>query len=104
VRQRLIIIVILAALLVGCQSRTSTQESQYSASPVASLPAAAQPVQSPTPVAPVTPPGCTVITVISPPPTPGPTSQSLFPAVSSADWVQGPDSASLTFLEYSDFQ
>lgn len=46
-------------------------------------------------------PGCTVR---SPFPTPGPTEQSLFPAPSENDWVSGPDSAQITFIEYSDFQ
>jgi hypothetical protein len=45
--------------------------------------------------------GCTVQ---SPFPTPGPTEQSLFPAASEADWTIGPDSAAITFIEYSDFQ
>lgn len=40
----------------------------------------------------------------SPFPTPGPTEQSLFPPVSAKDWVKGPDSATVTFTEYSDFQ
>jgi protein-disulfide isomerase len=46
-------------------------------------------------------PGCTVE---SPRPTPGPTEQSLFPPVSEQDWVAGPESASVTIIEYSDFQ
>lgn len=46
-------------------------------------------------------PGCVVQ---SPFPTPGPTEQSLFPPVGAKDWVKGPDSATVTFTEYSDFQ
>ena len=45
--------------------------------------------------------GCTVV---SPQPTPGPTEQSLFPPVSDQDWVQGPETASITIIEYGDFQ
>lgn len=47
------------------------------------------------------PAGCTVV---SPRPTAGPTEQSLFPPISDKDWVIGPSSASVTLLEYSDFQ
>jgi hypothetical protein len=46
-------------------------------------------------------PGCTVV---SPQPTPGPTEQSLFPPVTDQDWVQGPETASITIIEYGDFQ
>ncbi len=44
---------------------------------------------------------CTVVSLL---PTPGPTEQSLFPPVSEADWVKGPDSAHVTLIEYGDFQ
>jgi len=50
------------------------------------------------------PAGEAACTVISPQPTAGPTEQSLFPPVSDADWVRGPDSAAVTITEYSDFQ
>lgn len=46
-------------------------------------------------------PGCVVQ---SPFPTPGPTEQSLFPPPGEKDWMKGPDSATVTFTEYSDFQ
>jgi hypothetical protein len=45
--------------------------------------------------------GCTVE---SPFPTPGPTQQSIFPAVSEQDWVYGSSDAYVTILEYGDFQ
>jgi hypothetical protein len=44
---------------------------------------------------------CTVVSLM---PTPGPTEASLFPAPGPEDWTQGPQTASVTFLEYSDFQ
>jgi hypothetical protein len=47
------------------------------------------------------PAGCTVI---SPNPTPGPTEESIFPSVSDQDWVIGPPDASVTLIEYGDFQ
>jgi len=46
-------------------------------------------------------PGCVVQ---SPFPTPGPTEQSLYPPPGERDWIKGPDSAAVTFTEYSDFQ
>lgn len=46
-------------------------------------------------------PSCTVS---SPQPTPGPTEQALFPLVGEGDWVIGPETASLTIMEYGDFQ
>lgn len=45
--------------------------------------------------------GCTVVSLL---PTPGPTEQSLFPDVSENDWSRGPLTASVTIIEYSDFQ
>jgi hypothetical protein len=46
----------------------------------------------------------TQCTLVSLRPTPGPTEASLFPPVSDSDWVEGPASAEITFIEYSDFQ
>ena len=45
--------------------------------------------------------GCTVV---ARQPTPGPTQTSLFPPVTEADHVKGPDTAGVTIIEYSDFQ
>ncbi|MEW6716949.1 MAG: hypothetical protein AB1345_05570 [Chloroflexota bacterium] len=45
--------------------------------------------------------GCTLI---SPRPTPGPTERSLLPPPTEDDWIRGPESATVTFTEYSDFQ
>lgn len=75
---------------------TSTQEVQPTEEP-ASSPTSAETAlveQSP-------PQGCTVV---SPQPTPGPTQRSIFPPVSEDDWVQGPQDAYVTILEYADFQ
>jgi hypothetical protein len=43
-------------------------------------------------------------TVVSRQPTPGPTEQSLVPAVSDSDWTHGPEDAKVTIIEYGDFQ
>jgi hypothetical protein len=52
-------------------------------------------------IGPSAPAGCTVV---SPQPTAGPTEQSLFPPVQPTDWVRGPETASVTIMDYSDFQ
>ena len=68
-----------------------------------------QPAEAPTAAAtsdafeqlPPVPSGCTVVTRQF---SPEPTEQSLFPAVSDADWVIGDPSAAVTLVEYADFQ
>jgi hypothetical protein len=45
--------------------------------------------------------GCTVVTKK---PTPGPTAESIYPPVTTTEWVKGPASAKVTIIEYSDFQ
>jgi hypothetical protein len=65
------------------------------------LPATQRPLK-PTVFATGTPaPGCTVASLK---PTAGPTEQSLFPVSKEGDQVEGPDNASVTIIEYSDFQ
>ena len=44
-------------------------------------------------------PGCTVVSFL---PTPDPT--SLFPPITTDDWYQGPLTATVKIIEYSDFQ
>ncbi len=46
-------------------------------------------------------PGCTVS---SAKPTTGPTPESVFGGVTAQDWVTGPETATVTLIEYSDFQ
>jgi len=46
-------------------------------------------------------PGCTAKSLF---PTPNPTMEALFPPVSQEDWARGPETASVTLIEYSDFQ
>ena len=45
--------------------------------------------------------GCTIKSFF---PAPDPTSSALFPPVTDADWRRGPKTASVTLIEYSDFQ
>ncbi len=113
----LLFILLLAALvLAACQSATPTpaQTSAVEAAPVAQAATLTElskgtstPEQSgetaPTGSVPASEdsPGCVVQ---SPFPTPGPTEQSLYPPPGERDWIKGPDSATVTFTEYSDFQ
>jgi hypothetical protein len=57
--------------------------------------------QAPLPVSGGEMAGCTAKSLF---PTPNPTLEALFPAVSDEDWVRGPETASVTLIEYSDFQ
>jgi protein-disulfide isomerase len=104
-------LLMLAILLSACQSQApvsppptaplATPSPQFA---VAANPtAAAKPPATASPVAAVTsaPPGCTVI---SPQPTLGPTETSLFPPISDKDWVIGAPTATVSIIEYSDFQ
>jgi hypothetical protein len=102
----LILLTVIALGLTACQGQSQT-------SPTAALststmqPTATQAAEAPTSTETVdqslagAPPGCTVI---SPPNTPGPTEQSVFPPVSEKDWSFGPEDAEITLIEYSDFQ
>ncbi|OGO64073.1 MAG: hypothetical protein A2Z45_10250 [Chloroflexi bacterium RBG_19FT_COMBO_55_16] len=108
----MILILCLAFVLVGCQRAIEAVEGG-AATGVASLPtleaivtsqssqASSLPATTVTQASLVTLAKCTVA---SSQPTPDSTEQSLFPAVSDADWIQGPDTATVTFIEYSDFQ
>lgn len=103
-------VLLLALALSACQSASpGTDTAAYTSSPTpaANLPPTLAATPTPPPVessaapAAAVPPGCTVV---SAQPTPGPTQESLFPSVSAADWVRGPADASVTIVEYADFQ
>jgi cyclophilin family peptidyl-prolyl cis-trans isomerase/protein-disulfide isomerase len=106
------LVVFLALALTACQS-ASSQANSYAnngnPTAAATLPIAPAATATPPPspaqpsaaAAAEVPPGCTVV---SAPPTPGPTQESLFPSVSASDWVRGPADASITIIEYADFQ
>ena len=107
-----ILILCLAFVLAGCQSAIEAVGGG-AATGVASLPtleaivtaqssqASSLPTRAMTPASSLSLAKCTVV---SSQPTPDSTERSLFPAVSDVDWVQGPDTAAVTFIEYSDFQ
>lgn len=102
----LLILIVIALGLSACQGQSPA--SPTTVSPTSAMPpTATQAAQAITSTETVeqslaaAPPGCTVI---SPPNTPGPTEQSVFPPVSENDWVIGPENAEITLIEYSDFQ
>jgi hypothetical protein len=102
-KRTLYLLFVIALILAACQS----------ASPTVTAPTAAKPAtatrMTKTPTIPdalqqalaAAPAGCTVI---SPNNTPGPTEQSIYPPVTDKDWSTGPKDATITLLEYSDFQ
>lgn len=94
-RNKLVLIgVILTLLLSACAKTTSTPTAT-----VAPTEAATEAVgATETATGPAT---CSVVSSL---PTPGPTEASLFPAVTENDWVKGPETATMTFMIYDDFQ
>jgi cyclophilin family peptidyl-prolyl cis-trans isomerase/protein-disulfide isomerase len=103
-------VVFLALALSACQgANPGANSNAYNGNPTAAatLPLAPVATSTPPPVQPSAAPaeavplGCTVV---SAQPTPGPTQESLFPSVSASDWVRGPADASITIVEYADFQ
>lgn len=109
-RRSLLPLLILGILLGACQSNApaSPRPTAQAVTPspriadASSLTPAANPAATRVASA-VTgaPPGCTVV---SPQPTPGPTEASLFPPISDKDWAIGAPTATVSIVEYSDFQ
>lgn len=95
------LVILLLVVLAGCQANSDGNPVEQntvetSTQPIATL------TNLPTPQSTnIVPVGCTVI---SPDPTPGPTEESLFPAVSDEDWSIGQENAAVTILIYGDYQ
>ena len=92
---------LLSSWLAACQNQPPT----VSTSPPTDTPTTSTLVSTPlfTATVPARPrtavPSCTVASYV---PTPDPS--SLFPAVTAKDWVRGPITATVTIIEYADFQ
>jgi hypothetical protein len=84
-----------AGLLAACAQGSASVTSQVSP-PAPTSPTATQKAGTPGDQ-----PGCTVV---SRQPTPDPTEQALLPPVGEDDWIKGSENATITLLEYSDFQ
>lgn len=103
----------LALVLAACQPQsappdtampaTTEASSEPTDAPLAS-PTIEQPTAMPDPaqtamVGPQAPPGCTVVSQAD-----ASSSDSPFPEISADDWVQGPEDAYVSIIEYGDFQ
>jgi hypothetical protein len=97
-KRNLVIIICLALVLVACKSSTSAEPTATEIPP--------EPTQVPEltsiPVSATRPPA--TCTVVSMRPEDQENQESPFPAVSESDWIEGPESASVTFIEYGDYQ
>jgi hypothetical protein len=93
-RIRYIALLLLGIILAACGGRAPVEEA---ATPV-------PPTETAAPTSPSTAGFTTACTVVSALPTPSPEELSLFPPVSPDEHSLGPDSATVTIVEYSDFQ
>jgi len=99
-RRYILIILMLTALgLAGCLPQVQASPTPTATTATRPAPTVMLTVPTQAALSPVS--SCTVITQK---PTPGPTAESIFPSISSTDWVKGPASAKVTIIEYSDFQ
>ena len=113
VRKTLYIAIVMALVLVACQSTpadpTATQTVESPPKQDEQVTPSAESTQLPksSPTASEVAPGNQAganCTVVSGQPTPNPTEESLVPPVSDTDWVKGAENARVTIIEYSDFQ
>jgi hypothetical protein len=95
----LMVLLLTAVVFTGCLPQTQT--SPTSTATTIAHPAPTTVVKVPAQAALLPDSGCTVVTQK---PTPGPTAESIYPPVTSTDWVKGSESAKVTLIEYSDFQ
>jgi hypothetical protein len=93
-RIKYIALLLLGIFLAACGGRTPVQEAD---TPIPPTETAA--VSSTSTAAFTT--ACTVVSAL---PTPSPEELSLFPPISADEHSLGPDSATVTIVEYSDFQ
>jgi PBP1b-binding outer membrane lipoprotein LpoB len=113
-RRMLVVLFVLSLFLAGCQSQTATPATGPAVQETKASVTQSDPFGDASPVSPETePPAPTTsgdesavanCTVVSREPTPGPTEESMFPPPGESDWVVGPETATMTIYEYSDFQ
>jgi hypothetical protein len=104
---------VVLAFLAACQSTQATLTELATETANPDQPDEVTPSSEPPPLPEVSPTPLTDqtvnqaesnCTVVSRPPTPGPTEQSLVPPVDETDWSHGPEDAKVTIIEYGDFQ
>jgi PBP1b-binding outer membrane lipoprotein LpoB len=116
-RKRILFILLISFLLAACSSAGTPVSKLQTVTPDEAVAAEVTNTTSPTELPPPTETpkaesqpvsttsqamaGCTVKSLF---PAPDPTSAALFPPVTDADWRRGPKTASVTLIEYSDFQ
>ena len=110
VKKIVVLMIVLSVFMVSCSSaNTELPTDPTTGSPVETEAASTEPAELPE-VSPTSESGQATeqaeanCTVVSRQPTPGPTEQSLVPAVSDEDWTHGSDDAAVTLIEYGDFQ
>ncbi len=113
-KRTLIEFFLLSLFLAGCQSQSDTPTTQPAMQETKALVTQSDSFGNASPITTeIQPPAPTTTgekaavancTVVSLEPTPGPTEESLFPPPGESDWVVGPETATMTIYEYSDFQ
>lgn len=94
-------LIVVSLLVTACAGAAATPTATPSPPPSPSPAPSATPTEEPTRAAEAVSAGCTVNSLL---PTPDPDATSPFPPVDEEDWIHGPEEATVTFLEYSDFQ
>ena len=104
-QSKTLIVILLAVMLLGaCQPAQTAQVGEPTSGTQVKAPeATAEPTEANQPTVASGEPmaGCRVTGSKL---KPDPTMEALFPAVSEKDWVTGPRDATVTVIEYSDFQ
>jgi hypothetical protein len=103
-RRIIYLLLLLALALTACKSASQTVSATNGPGnvPGATIGPTSAPKQPDTLNVPVQAPSVPGCTVVSFRPTPDPS--SIFPPVSADDWHRGPLTATVTIIEYSDFQ
>ncbi len=100
-KRAIVIFIILIGLLTGCQGYSPTRVNTIDIPQTLPVPTNTLPGSALSQPADNAPTGCTVI---SPNPTPGPTEESIFAPITEKDWSMGSADATVTILEYGDYQ
>ena len=95
----LLLVMLAAVMLSGCLPQTQAIPTSTATTVAHPAPTTVVTVPAQTSLLPDS--GCTVVTKK---PTPGPTAETIYPPITSSDWIKGSDSAKVTIIEYSDFQ